>query len=207
MFRREACTAEFVVGFRQPEPKIERLPAHRENSYCFVLFPGFSLLTLAAFLEPLTLANQILNRTAYRWRLIGCEGKPVQTSNGISLPVDVGIGEAKRQIADGYRPDYVFLCGGKEIVSYSTPETKAFLRFLNWRGIRLAGLGTGSWIIADAGLLQQKRCTVHWQELASFAASHPEAQVEDSLFIKDGPVHSCPGGIRIFRHGDLAGSR
>lgn len=78
MFRPEAIAAEPVVASCQPDAKTGGHAAERENSSFFVLFPGFSLLTLSAFLEPLKLANQALNRTAYRWRLISYEGRPVQ---------------------------------------------------------------------------------------------------------------------------------
>ena len=55
-----------------------------------LLFPGLSLLSLAATLDPMRGANRVLGRAAYSWKLVSIDGKMPVASCGLPIPVDVG---------------------------------------------------------------------------------------------------------------------
>src|SRR5260370_38121753 len=52
---------------------------------------GFSLMSLAATMEPLRAANRVSGRALYDWRLLSPDGPPVLGSSGISLPLTGGL--------------------------------------------------------------------------------------------------------------------
>ena len=48
------------------------------------------------------------------------------------------------------------------------------LRRLARRNVALAAVSTGSFVLARAGLLTDRRCTVHWDYADSFAEAFPD---------------------------------
>src|SRR5260370_40737729 len=48
---------------------------------------GFSLMSLAATMEPLRAANRVSGRALYDWRLLSPGGRPVVSSSGVPFPV------------------------------------------------------------------------------------------------------------------------
>ncbi|MFJ3076564.1 GlxA family transcriptional regulator [Pseudomonas sp. NPDC087029] len=59
---------------------------------------------------------------------------------------------------------------------------------------RTAGLCTGTFVLAQAGVLDGRRATTHWAYAKAFADLHPQVEVEpDRIFIVDGPVWTSAG--------------
>ena len=62
------------------------------------------------------------------------------------------------------------------------------------RGARLIGLCTGAYTLAEAGLLDGRPATVHWQLAADFQRRHPEVDLRpDVLFVDDGDILTSAG--------------
>ena len=60
---------------------------------------------------------------------------------------------------------------------------------------RVAGVGSGSLLLAEAGLLRQKQATTHWTYLEHMATRYPEVQVlSDRIYVKDGFCYTAAGG-------------
>src|SRR5262245_19084910 len=59
---------------------------------------------------------------------------------------------------------------------------------------RVVGLCTGSFVLAEAGLLDGRRATTHWMNCDDLAARYPETRVErDPIFIRDRGVYTSAG--------------
>jgi transcriptional regulator GlxA family with amidase domain len=59
---------------------------------------------------------------------------------------------------------------------------------------RIAATCTGAFILAEAGLLDGRRATTHWNRSRDLQARFPKVQVEgDRIFIVDGPVWTSAG--------------
>lgn len=70
----------------------------------------------------------------------------------------------------------------------------AWLRELHGRGVRLCSICTGAFVLAEAGLLNGRRCTTHWRRLAELQARFPRALTQtDTLFVQDGNVYTSAG--------------
>ena len=62
------------------------------------------------------------------------------------------------------------------------------------RGATLLSVCSGAFLLAEAGLLNGLRCTLHWRHVDAFAASYPEAKVDpDVLFVDEGSVITSAG--------------
>ncbi|MGH3285850.1 MAG: AraC family transcriptional regulator, partial [Streptosporangiaceae bacterium] len=62
------------------------------------------------------------------------------------------------------------------------------------RGARVLSVCSGAFILGDAGLLDDRRCTTHWRNAAALARRYPRAKVDpDVLYVDDDPVITSAG--------------
>ena len=158
-----------------------------ERRFVFVLLENFSLLSFAGAIEPLRIANRMLGRTAYSWKLAGEGGGTVRCSNGVEFGLDMGF-------EDLARDDIVMVCGGMHAQRATTKPLLAWLRKTARRGAMIGGLCTGSHALAAAGLLDGRRATIHWENHDGFAEAFDEVRLTKSVFVMDGNRVSTAGG-------------
>ncbi|WP_410640541.1 helix-turn-helix domain-containing protein [Amycolatopsis sp. lyj-346] len=76
----------------------------------------------------------------------------------------------------------------------TAPAIIAAIRRAHERGARLVSFCTGAFALAEAGVLDGRRATTHWQWAASLAARFPRVHWEpDVLFIDEGNVLTAAG--------------
>jgi len=163
------------------------LPSKLPQEIAFLLVPKFSMIAFTAAVEPLRLANRASGKTLYRWHLFSCDGKPVEASNGIPLSVQ-GAAEA---ILD-YQT--IILCSGIDGHLFEDKLLFSALRRADRQGADIGALCTGSHILARANMLNGYRCTIHWENLASFAEEFPNIESTAELFEIDRNRFTCSGG-------------
>jgi transcriptional regulator GlxA family with amidase domain len=74
------------------------------------------------------------------------------------------------------------------------PELIRWLVRLAPRVRRLVGLCTGSYVLAEAGLLDGRRATTHWMDCEELARRYPRVRVEcDPIYVRDGPISTSAG--------------
>jgi transcriptional regulator GlxA family with amidase domain len=169
-----------------------KLPTKR--SFVFFLVPDFTMIAFATALDPLRSANRMLGYDAYQWRLASIDGNPVRASNGVECAVNTSLDEERRKMAGPDRPDMVIVCSGLNVERYSNRTAFAWLREEYNRGVAIGGLCTGAHVLAAAGLLSNKRCAIHWENLPGFAEAFPKANVFADLFEVDQNIYTCAGG-------------
>jgi len=152
------------------------------------LSPGFALMSYAAAIEPLRAANLISGQELYRWWHAAPGGKPVTASNGVAIIPDCGTGV-------DLDADKVFVCAGGNPATFEDRGVFAWLRRLARKGVTIGGISGGPYILAKAGLLDQRRATLHWEHLPAFREAFPDITVMSSLFEIDGTRITCSGGI------------
>lgn len=78
-----------------------------------------------------------------------------------------------------------------------TPSHPAVIRALRRahdRGARLVGLCTGAYTLAEAGLLDGRPATVHWQLADDFRSRYPKVDLRPQvLFVDDGDILTSAG--------------
>lgn len=167
-----------VPGSRQPI-----------KSVGFLLVPGFALLTYASAIEPLRAANQLSGKTLYRWWNATPGDKPATASNGVAVLPNYKFGSDARDL------DVMLVCAGGNPATFRDRRTFAWLRKLAARGVIVGGISGGPVILARAGLLDGRRCTVHWEHAPALQEAFPRVKLTQTLFVIDGDRITCSGGV------------
>lgn len=70
----------------------------------------------------------------------------------------------------------------------------AWLRKQWEQGARICSVCTGAYLLAFAGLLDDKECTTHWKYVVDFRKRFPKVNLhDDRLFVKDRQLYSSAG--------------
>ncbi|WP_303312642.1 GlxA family transcriptional regulator [Hymenobacter sp. BT730] len=70
----------------------------------------------------------------------------------------------------------------------------AWLRTQQALGARIGSICTGAFVLAEAGLLDGRKCTTHWRRLAELQARYPRVRSQgDTLFVEDGGIYTSAG--------------
>ncbi|MEB3023098.1 GlxA family transcriptional regulator [[Mycobacterium] crassicus] len=151
-----------------------------------VVFDDVTMLDVAGAAEVLAEANRF--GADYRIKIASVDGRDVTTSIGTRL----GVTDALASIECA---DTVMVAGSDNLPSHAIdPELVEAVKSVAGRTRRLASICTGSFILAEAGLLDGRRATTHWHEVRLFARAFPEITVEpDALFVRDGNVFTSAG--------------
>ncbi|GAB5505246.1 MAG: GlxA family transcriptional regulator [Rhizobiaceae bacterium] len=165
-----------------------------KRSIVFFLIDDFTMMAFATALEPLRAANRMLGYEAYRWRLASARGASVKASNGVECTVDTSLEQERRLMTGSDRPTMVVVCGGVGIESFDNKTVLAWLREEYNRGVAIGGLCTAAHVLARAGLLANRRCAIHWENLPGFQEMFPKVNVFADLFEVDANVYTCAGG-------------
>ncbi len=165
-----------------------------KRSFVFFLIPDFSMMAFATAIEPLRIANRMAGYEAYKWRLASVDGEPVSASNSVTVSVNTSLAEERKLMTGKDRPSMLFVCSGFNVENFDHRSTLAWLREEYNRGVAIGGLCTGSYVLANAGLLSGKRCAIHWENLPGFSEAFPKAEVYADLFERDGNIYTCAGG-------------
>lgn len=155
--------------------------------YGFLLLPEFPLYALVPAIEALRIANQNRSGKLYDWKLFSVTGEAVEASNGMSLTVDASIADVP------WFPT-VLVFGGNHPAQHLTKRLLNWLRKLARHGSVLGGVDTGAFALAEAGLLDGYRITVHWETTTTFKSRYPGHDVAEQLYVIDRDRITCAGG-------------
>jgi len=153
----------------------------------FLLIDGFSMLTYAAAAEPLRAANEISGEQLYQIWNIPAQGARAVASCGTLVPANAHVGERL-----GF--DLVLVVASSDGADARQPRLLDWLRQLDRRNILLGGLAAGPLMLVRAGLMKDRKMTLHWHFQNMLAETHPSTKVEQQLFVIDQDRMTCAGG-------------
>ncbi len=153
----------------------------------FLLLPEFPLYALVPAMEALRIANQNHGRKLYDWILMSEDGPSVRSGNGMSLSVDATIAEVS------WLPT-VLVFGGNHPTQHLSKRLLNWLRRLARHGGVMGGIDTGTFALAEAGLLDDHEVTMHWESVSTFRERYPGIRVSEQLFEIDEGRMTCAGG-------------
>lgn len=162
-------------------------PRELPHRFAFVLVPDFSMMPVASAIEPLRLANRIAEGELYAWTMLSVDGRAVAASNGIIVSTDGDLDAAAPEAT-------IVVCGGIDVHRHIDRKLLNWLRKMDRKGAMIGSLCTASQILAEAGLLDNRRCTIHWENLPGFVEAFPELDVTGGLFEIDRDRFTSAGG-------------
>jgi len=151
-----------------------------------VVFDDVTMLDVAGAGEVFAEANRF--GADYRIKIASVDGRDVTTSIGTRL----GVTDAISSIECA---DTVMVAGADSLPRRAIdPELVAAVKSVAQRTRRLASICTGSFVLAQAGLLNGRRATTHWHDVRLFSRAFPAITVEpDAIFVRDGDVFTSAG--------------
>ncbi len=141
----------------------------------------------AALVEAFRGANGLAGRQLYDWVHISPTGTAVEASNGARIVADAQVGHR-------LNCSLLFVFAGGDPRQFADPATLAWLRLLARTGVAIAGVSGGPYIMARAGLLKDRRATIHWEHRPALLEEYPDIHLESGLYVIDGPIITCAGG-------------
>ncbi len=151
-----------------------------------LVFPDFQLLDAAGPISVFEIAARFA-RSPPSIKVLAVTPGPVRSSSGVEL------------VARGLRPSgaisTLIVAGGEGVEAAARCEkTLAFVRAIAKRGVRIASVCSGAYILAEAGALDGRRATTHWRRTRHFLTTYPKIKLEpDRIFVRDGNIWSSAG--------------
>ena len=161
----------------------------------FVLAPKFTLIAFAGFIDALRLAadeGDLSQKKFCDWEILGVDNLPIISSCGVSVIPTSPMGDPSIF-------DYIVIVGGL-LHGVQSPLEKhvKFLRTAASAKVNLVGLCTGSFILANAGLLNGYLSCISWFHRDEFIANFPKCRVTtNQMFVIDRDRMTCAGGTSV----------
>ncbi|MEE2763531.1 MAG: helix-turn-helix domain-containing protein [Pseudomonadota bacterium] len=162
---------------------------------------GSGVIGVMDFFAAANFCDRAANRTAPRFdcQIVTVDNQPVHSYSGIAIAPTV-------QWQD-YPADVVIVGSAMEAVlgdrhidtalSQSRP-LHSWLQAAIDRSAIVASVCTGSFVLAEAGLLDQQVATTHWRAAPAFRRRYPTLRLEsDQLLVDNGQI-ICAGGATSF---------
>jgi transcriptional regulator GlxA family with amidase domain len=159
-----------------------------------VAYPDVQVLDVVGPLEVFAIASRLLElrgraTPAYAVEAVATQAGVLRTSSGLGLVA----ARALRQVRGDL--DTLLIAGGMGTQAAMRDEVLlAALRRLAPRVRRIGSVCSGAFLLAEAGLLDGRRATTHWEWCEALAARFPRVQVDrDPIFVRDGNVYTSAG--------------
>ncbi|MBA4865515.1 helix-turn-helix domain-containing protein [Streptomyces sp. PSKA54] len=153
-----------------------------------VLLDGVHPFELGVVCEVFGLDRSDEGLPVYDFAVASAEGPVLSTHAGFSVQTQHGIDRLEEA-------DLIAVPAGESYVNRTYPEELlAALRRATDRGARVLSVCSGVFVLGAAGLLDGRRCAVHWRHAAELAVRHPRTRVEpDVLYVDEGTVITSAG--------------
>jgi AraC family transcriptional regulator, glycine betaine-responsive activator len=160
-----------------------------KSKFAFLTLPRYSMIALSNAVEPLRMANMVTGQKVYDWSIVSLDGQVIPASNGLQLAPTIPLDQVDSAV------DILFVCGGVDVQAGVSPKLLSSLRRFAERRTPLGALCTGGYALAKAGLLDQYRATIHWENLSALREEFPRILLSNQLFTIDRDRFTCSGGI------------
>ena len=151
-----------------------------------LVFPDFQLLDAAGPITVFEVGARFAGQVPSIKVLAAAPGL-VRSSSGVEM------------LARGLKPSSaittLIIAGGEGVdAAAKCDKTLAFVRGLAKRGVRVASVCSGAYVLAEAGLLDGRRATTHWRRTRHFISAYPKVRLEpDRIYVRDGNIWSSAG--------------
>jgi transcriptional regulator GlxA family with amidase domain len=155
-----------------------------------VVVPPIDELDLVGPIQVFSAANRLLGKTVYDVEIV-TNGKELQVQGEGGLLSFAAQG--RFQDVTGEFDSLLLVCGLATRWARD-PALFAWMRKIAPAVRRLGAVCVGSFLLAEAGLLNGKRATTHWKFGRELAGRYPRLKVEfNPIWVKDGNIYTSAG--------------
>jgi transcriptional regulator GlxA family with amidase domain len=166
-------------------------PSNETLRVILLVIPESSMMSLACVLDVMRASNRLARRKLFSWELLTLTGEAATLSCGLPIHSD----GALNTNSSG---DVLIIIGGfnqdKHVDNATLIKLRGYMRQFKVIG----GIEAGSWIMARAGKLTDKKATTHWEDLEDFALRFPQVNVRPDRYVIDGNVFTTGGASPSF---------
>ena len=150
-----------------------------------VVYPNFQIMSLAA-LPVFEFANMPPQEPHYDVRIISETGGSIRSSSGLVVESEV--------FDDPAFDTLIVSSSTRADIETPSPGLLDFLRAAVPASRRVASICSGTFVLAEAGILDGRRATTHWYHAPNLQARYPKVKIdEDRIFIIDGSIWTSAG--------------
>ncbi len=153
----------------------------------FILaYEGCQLLDVTGPAAVFGAANEAHGQPFYDLRIVSPDGGAVTTNSGVAIQ--------SRKISS--QPDTLLVAGGSLGLkaAMGRADLRRWLNAVAPKARRYGSVCTGAFVLAAAGLLDNKRVATHWAHCERLAENFPNLDVDaDSLYVADGKIWTSAG--------------
>ncbi|MCG9915853.1 MAG: DJ-1/PfpI family protein [Phenylobacterium sp.] len=150
-----------------------------------VIFDDFQILDAAGPIAAFEIASRFVT-DGYDLKVVAPGAGWVKSSSGAAMLA---------QELDDRPLDTLLVAGGDGTrPGRLDPRVVALVAAAAARASRIVSICSGAFILAEAGLLNGRRATTHWNRTADFRRRFPLVQLQpDRIYVRDGPVWTSAG--------------
>lgn len=178
---------------------IEKLPPRRTpamlspHTFYVLLYPGFALLDATGPIQVFSTANDQCRDEGraepYRIRVVAEHAGLVGSASGVAM-------EAQPLPDPAELAGHSLLVAGTQSLEIleASAGLCAWIRSVHEQTQRTASVCTGAFLLAKAGLLDDRRASTHWMDAAELRRRFPRIDVDDdAIYVQDGRLWTSAG--------------
>ncbi|WP_257166862.1 GlxA family transcriptional regulator [Bradyrhizobium sp. SRS-191] len=148
----------------------------------FIMEDGFQIMGVAAS-TAFEFANIQKGEQIYRVTIMSEHGGPIRSTLGVRIDTQ----------PLGDFPDTLMVVG-ELLPRPASPALRSYIAQAGEKSRRVAGVCTGAFLLAEAGLLDGRSATTHWAHASELQQRFPAVRVDDDrIFVSDGNIWTSAG--------------
>jgi transcriptional regulator GlxA family with amidase domain len=136
--------------------------------------------------DSLRAANRLSGKELYQWEYYAPDSNAVSASCGITVPT--------RALSEARSLETLVVVAPNTAQHFDDASTIKLLQSLDKQQVNLGSASSGSFLLARAGLLDDCRCTIHWENIPVFKELYPQLDVAFTLYEIAERRFTCSGG-------------
>lgn len=160
------------------------------HAFEFLLFDGFSNIALSCAMEPLRDVKLRAGRPRANWIVTSLDGDKVTSSSGLQVIPERGFSADQAG-------SLLVLVAGYGVRRHASARLSSQLRVAVRHCEAIIAIDSAAWLLAEAGLLDGRQATIHWQELEEFAEAFPYVDTTRRHVVKSGKYFTCGGASTV----------
>lgn len=158
----------------------------RRKDILILAYDGVQPIDIAGPLQAFVTANEVAGRDAYRVYVAAVHAGALSLAGGLRVLVE----KPPRR-----RADTLIVPGGPGVHAARRDAAQvAAIRTAARPARRICSVCTGAFLLAEAGLLDNRKAATHWRSCARLAAEYPNIRVlADPIWVRDGRIWTSAG--------------